>query len=401
MKFNYQARDKSGQVQTGVVEASSKETALSVLQKHDLFVTYLEEVKLPIYARQIPLFAKPSRKDLVMFTRQFSIMFKSNVPVVETLETIAYQIRKIDFKEKIFKIAEEVEAGSTLSDALALYPEIFTRFYVSMVRSGEISGKLSESLEFLADYLERENVFMGKIISALVYPAFIVIVFLLIGFLMGTMVVPELTKVLETSQTDLPFITKAVIFGADFLKNYWWLVLAVITAVIVFGGRLLKSPEGRSFMDKNTLHVPMVGPFLKKLYLSRTAMNLSTLISGGLPIAQALEVTAGIVNNEVYRDVIMKAQEAVVAGQTISSSLSNYPDIFSPLFVQMAMVGERTGRLDSSLTNIVNFYQEEVERELEAFVKIFEPLLILILGGLVGGLAAALLLPLYGSIQSF
>jgi len=207
--------------------------------------------------------------------------------------------------------------------------------------------------------------------------------------------------VILQNQENLPWITRFVINAANFLRQYWWVVIVLFGAAVFSLFRFIKSPKGRSILDRLCLDLPMIGPFFKKVYLSRVAMNLSTLISGGLPIAQALEVTSSIVGNEVYRDIILSAQEAVVAGQTISSSLANYPDEFSPLFVQMALVGERTGRLDSALENIVEFYQKEVERALEAFTKIFEPVLILILGGAVAGLAAALLLPLYGSIQSF
>ena len=401
MKFNYQARNKEGQVQTGVVEASSRESALVLLQKSDLYVTFLEGIKVPFYARQIKFLSRISRKDIVMFTRQLSIMFKSNVPIVESLEGLAHQAEKTEFKEKIFKLAESVEGGATLSQALALYPEVFNQFYVSMIKSGEVSGKLPETFDYLADYLEREHGFTSQILTAMVYPAFVLIVFLIIGSLMGTMVIPQLIGILEESGTELPLITKIVISGANILNNYWWVIIILFVGLGFFIQRFLKTKEGKVFIDRASLNLPLIGGFFRKVYLSRTAMNLSTLISGGLPIARALEVTANIVGNEVYRKIILKAQEGVVAGRTISSVLSNYPKVFSPLFVQMPVVGERTGRLDSALINIVDFYQKEVERALEAFVKIFEPLLILILGFLVAGLAVALLLPLYGTIQSF
>ena len=183
MKFNYQARSKEGQVQAGLIEASSKEAALVLLQKHGLYVTFLEEIKVPFYARRIDFLTRTSRKDIVMFTRQLSIMFKSNVPIVESLQTLAYQIRNVSLKEKIFKIAEVVEGGTTLSQALGLYPGVFSQFYVSMVKSGEVSGELSGSLDYLADYLEREHSFVSQIIGAMVYPVFVLILFLVIGFL--------------------------------------------------------------------------------------------------------------------------------------------------------------------------------------------------------------------------
>jgi len=401
MKFNYEARSKDGKVQSGVVEATSKEAALALLQKHDLYITFLEQEEKSLFIKDIQIFSRVTTREVVMFTRQFSIMFRSNVPVVESLQTLAHQTTNVKFKENIFKVAEEIEGGATLSQGLALFPEIFSEFYVSMVKSGEVSGKLSESLDFLADYLEREHNLTAQMISSLTYPAFVIFVFLIIGFLMGTMVVPQLTMVLEGSDADLPWVTNAVIAGASFLQVYWWLVILVFVGFGVFLFQFLRTKEGKALKDKLSLELPVIGPFFKKIYLARTAMNLSTLISGGLPIAQALEVTSSIVGNEVYREAILEAREAVVGGQPISSAFANYPKIFSPLFIQMTIVGERTGNLGTVLVNIVDFYQKDVERAMESFMKIFEPALILILGVLVAGLAAALLMPLYGSIQSF
>jgi len=396
MKFSYQARTPEGQIQSGVVEASSKEAALSLLQTYGLYVTSLEEEKKPpFFLKRIEIFQRVSRKDIALFSRQLAILFKSNVPVIESLQTIAKQMKKRNFKEKIFKIAEKVEGGTPLSQALGFYPQIFSPFYTSVVKSGEAAGKLSEVLSYLADHTEREYNFYSKVIGAMVYPIFVFFVFTIILALMVTLVIPKLTQILTESGQALPLVTKAVIKTSDFLRDWWWLILLFLLGIFVFISQIIKTKQGKIFVDEFSLKLPLFGDFIKKIYLTRIAENLSTLISAGLPIMQALEITGEIAGNDVYRNIVLKTRDGVKRGELISVILSRYPESFPPLFIQMATVGEKTGRLDSTLMNIVNFYQGEVERTLDGFVKLLEPILIIILGLIVAGLIASVLLPLY------
>jgi len=396
MKFNYLARSLEGQIQSGVVEASSKEAALSLLQTHGLYVTLLEEEKkVPLFTARIQFFQRVSRKDIVLFSRQLAILFKSNVPVIESLQTIANQTKKHSFKEKIFQIAEKVEGGTPLSQSLAFYPKIFSPFYTSVIKSGEVAGKLSEVLGYLADHTEREHNFYSKVIGAMVYPVFVLFVFIIILVLMITFVIPNLTQVLIESGQSLPFITRAVIKSSDFLRNWWWLILIFLLGILFFAAQFFKTSQGKNFVDKVSLDLPLFGEFLKKIYLTRIAENLSTLISAGLPIIQALEVTAEIVGSNTYSDIIFKTRDGVKRGEPISSIFSKYPESFPPLFLQMTTVGEKTGQLDSVLMNVVNFYQGEVERTLDTIVKLLEPIMIICLGLIVAGLIASVMLPLY------
>jgi len=396
MKFNYLARTPEGQIQSGVVEASSREAALSLLQTHGLYVTLLEEEKKPpILTKRIRIFQRVSRKDIVLFSRQLAILFKSNVPVVESLQTLANQTKKQSFKETIFKIAEKVEGGTPLSQSLAFYPTIFSPFYTSVVRSGEVAGKLSEVLGYLADHTEREYNFYSKVIGAMVYPVFVLFVFMVIVALMITFVIPTLTQVLREGGQELPLITQIVIRTSDFLRIWWWLILLFLFGFIIIGSQFVKTKTGKIFIDELSLKLPLFGEFLKKIYLSRIAENLSTLISSGLPIIQALEITGEIVGNDVYRTIVLKAKDGVQRGEPISLMLSRYPESFPPLFIQMTTVGEKTGQLDLVLMNIVNFYRAEVERALDSYVKLLEPILIIGLGLIVAGLIASVMLPLY------
>ena len=396
MKYNYQVRTKKGEVQTGIVEASSREAAIVLLRKYGLYVTILEEATaLPIYAKRLKLFEGITRQDIVLFSRQLSIMFKSKVPLVESLNVLSGQTRNLDLKERILDLSEEVEGGTSFSGALSRHPEIFSSFYISMVKAGEVSGTLSESLEYLADHLEREYHLTSKIRGALLYPALIVVVVLLVITMMIFFVIPNLSEVLIGSGSELPTATKIVINSAAFLRKFGWVLGLVILLVIFAAFRYYRSQKGKKFFDGLFLKIPVIGPFLKTINLALFAENLSTLISGGLPIASALQTVGEIVGNSRYKEVIFEARDRVRKGETISSVLSAAPEVFPPVFVQMTLVGERTGTLDSTLMNIVNFYKKEIDRTIDNLLSILEPLLIVILGVVVAGLMLAILLPLY------
>jgi len=396
MQFNYQARNKEGQIQTGTVEASSKEAAIILLQKQDLYVTALKEAgRGPAYAKRITIFETISSKDIVLFSRQLSIMFKSRVPLVEALDVLAVQTENPDFKEKVLELSADVEGGTTFSNALAKYPKIFSSFYISMVKAGEASGKLSESLSYLAEHLEKEYHLMSKIKGAMVYPVLILFFALVVLLIMIFFVIPNLTKVLKETGQELPFITVAVIGLTDFLKKWFWPLSGIMIGSLIYLIRYSRTKQGKKAFDKLFLKMPSFGPFLKTMYLSRFAENLSTLISGGLPITNALEITADIVGNSVYKEVILEARDKVRRGDTISSALKAVPEVFPPMFCQMTMVGEKTGTLDKSLMDVVDFYQKETERTIESLLAVLEPAMIMFLGAVVGGLMFAVLMPLY------
>lgn len=395
MKFSYQARTKEGEIQTGETEASSREAALSLLQRSGLFVTYLIESQEPFWQKSVGFLAKTRKGDIVFFTRQLAIMIKSNIPVVESLETIARQTKKKDFQEKIMKLAEQIEGGTPLSQALTTFPEIFSPFFIGMVKSGEVSGNIPESLDYLADYLEREDDFRSKLIAALTYPAFVIVVFIAIMFVMAIMVVPEFGEIFAETGVELPWLTKLVIKLSTFLKEQWWLPLLFIFGLGIGLVSVFKNKIAKKRLDRFLLDLPLIGDFFKKVYLSQIALNLSTLIAGGVPISQALEIVADVVDNHVYQQAIFQTREGVRAGQTMSSVFSAHPEEFSLLFIQMVIVGEKTGNLENSLQNIVSFYQKQVERTLESFVKLLEPMLIIVLGILVVGLAMSLFVPLF------
>lgn len=401
MKFDYQARTKTGQIQSGSVEATSRESALNLLRSSNLFVTALEQSSAPFYAKPLKFFDKIPHKEVVIFSRQMAIMFQSEIPPVEALNTIAKQIKNETMKEKIFDIVEKVEGGSQLSKTLALYPEIFSSFYVNMVKAGEASGKLSEVFVYLADYLEKEYDFNRKIRGAMIYPAFLTVVFLAVIALIIFFVVPQLSQFLAEADKELPGITRFILSSSEFLRSWGLLLLLLPLAGAAFIYFYAKSKEGKSFFDRNLLKMPILGGFLKSVYLARVSLNLSTLISGGLHIVQALGVTSSVVGNEVYKNIVIATSEGVKKGEPVSVSLAKYPDEFPPLFIQMMVVGEKTGRMAFALKNTVDFYQKETDRALDNLMRLLEPLIIVVFGVLVGGLVASVILPVYQIIGGF
>lgn len=399
MKFSYQARTEDGDIQSGIVEAFSREAALAILQKHGIFITALEEAEAhPIFAKKIKLFRGISRRDKAIFARQLSIMFKSKVALTESLRVMVTQTESLSFREKILKITEDVEAGASLSKALSRFSEVFSPFFISIIKSGETAGKLSKALEYLADHLERENDFYSRIQGAMLYPIMVMVVMGGVVLIMVLFVFPQISQIVKDMGVEPPLMTRIVFGTVDFIKK-WIIVmiLAFITAVL-FLYQYLKTKEGKTLWNKVSLKIPVISGLLKKIYLSRFAENLSTLISGGVQIAPALETAGEVVGNEVYKAIILEARDAVRKGNQINSVFAKYPESFPPLFTQMTSVGERTGTLEETLMHLVSFYQKEVNRSLENVLDLLVPLTIVVLGIVVGGMVGSVILTLYNVV---
>jgi type IV pilus assembly protein PilC len=402
MKYNYQARTKDGLIQVGVIEVSSKKEAIELLQKEGLYVTHLEKIEVkPFYFRQIEFFNKARKKDVMVFCRQLSMMLKSGVSLVDSLKSLAVQTNKPIFRDQISQISDDVEGGVYFSEALAKYPGVFSNFFINMIKSGEASGKLSGSLNYLAEHLEREYNLVNKIKSGMTYPAFILVVFLGMAAMGIFFILPSFKETLESLNVELPVLTKIVLSSGDIIKQ-WWLVGLIGFIVLGVGlWRYFKTEEGKDVVGRISLKLPIIGKLVKKTQLSRFTENLSTLILAGLPITQALDIVSGVTGNSVYQKIIGKAQEGVRRGETMSSVLEQYPKYIPALVTQMIKVGERTGCLDEALLNVANFYQEEVNRGIDSLVDIIEPILIVILGGLIAFLMISIITPVYKGMSNF
>lgn len=395
MKFRYQARTKKGELREGIIEAASQDSAVSILQKSNLFVTKIEPVKVPFYAREISIGKKISKRDLAIFSRQLSIMVSSGVPLIDALNTLGIQTENRYFRQRIIKIAEYVEGGKKFSEALSFFPKLFDNFYIGMIKSGEASGKLAESLNYLADHIEREYYLESQVKGAMIYPAFVITVIFVVLGIIEFFVVPKITKIFEGTNVQLPLMTRGIIGFSMFGRRWGWMVILILAAIIFCLSTYLKTKEGKEKWGYFSLKIPWVKSFLKNLYIARFAENLSVLISGGLSISQALHLTADVVANPAYKKAILKARDRARKGEQISTALMEYPDLFTPVLIQMVQTGERTGKLESTLKNAVTFYQREVEIKLRRMLSILEPTLIVFLALVVGLIVAFIILPLY------
>jgi type IV pilus assembly protein PilC len=398
MKYSYQAKDSTGKTIAGVIEAGSRDEVLDVLSAKNLYPTLLEEKEKAGFfstSFSVPFLNRISQKEIVMLSRQLAIMIDSNVSPAEALDALANQTTNKSMKEKLGRISSDIRGGSLLSKAFSKYPEIFSIFYVNMVRSGEVSGDLPRILERTADHVESEYNIRSKTTGAMVYPGVILGIFVLIFIVLMTFVVPNLVKVLTASGQQLPITTRILIAISDFFVTRWYIVMVILGAIIGFIIYYPKTKEGKEVIDTFILKIPVFGRFFQNLFLTRFAENFSTLIAAGIPIADALEVVADLIDNNVYRRIILETRNRVIKGEGIAFALSQHEKEITPLFVQMASVGEKTGRLDSSLLNIVRFFKRETEVFISSMSSIIEPILIIGLAVMVAFLVAAILLPIY------
>ncbi len=399
MKFIYQTRSKEGKIERGTIEASSKEAAAALLQKYNIFVISLKEIKTPFsFSIGGLLGKKVSKKDLTIFSRQLAVMIDSRVPVVQSLLSLASQTTKDDFRDKITRISELVEEGNNLSEAFSSFPEVFDVFYTNLIRSGEATGKISDSLYYLSNHLEREYDITAKIKGAMIYPIVILSALAVVIVIVMTVVMPNLIVILKEVGGEIPLTTRILIGFYDFSAHYGWIILIALLGLVVFLVYYLKTKEGRKIYDKIVIRIPFIGGFLEKTFFVRFAENLSTLITAGLPITRALKITKDTIDNFIYKEIVGEVEKGVSEGAKISSVLVRYPERIPAFVIQMIKVGEETGKLDRTLMEIVNFYQKEITRIVDNFMTIIEPILILILGLGVALLAISVLSPMYGML---
>lgn len=403
MKFSYQAKTPQGQLQKGIVDATSREAAIDVLQKNGLVILNLKSAsEISLMTRRIQFLERVKTSDIVLFSRQLATLFSAKVPLAESLQILSGQIAGPYFRGVIIDTMRDVEGGMAFSQALSRHPKAFSGYYVGMIKSGEASGKLEETLDYLAVSVERQYTLSSKVFNALIYPIFVLAVFITIMVLMFTFVVPKLKLFVEEAGQELPLVTKIIFNISDFLVNYgYWILPFVILGAGFTARYILRTPEGQLLFDKFKLRLPIFGMLFQKIALSRFADSLSTLIAGGLPMVQAIVITSDVVGNMEYKNILAKVAEQVKKGFSISSVLKLYPLIIPSMVTQMIFVGEETGKLEEVLKKVADFYEKETVRSLDTLVTMIEPFLIVMLGGFVFVLISAILLPIYNLAQGF
>ena len=402
MKFRYNARTQQGELQTGFVEATNREAAAGILTGHNLFVLSLESSeKRHRYDFITGIFNRVKISDLMIFTRQFATLMESKVPLNTVLKTLYKQTNNQILKEAVFQISSDIGAGLSLSQAMERQKGIFSEFYLNMIRSAEITGRLEEAAQFLADYLEKESIWKSKIRSAMIYPVIVIIMFIAVAGIMVVVVFPQIAPVFEETGMDLPVLTKIFLGAGSFIIQWWWAVLLILAIFIFVIADYFHTPEGEAVLDEISVKVPIIGNLFKKLYISRFAESTNILIKGGIPITQAIGISANAIGNVVYRDILLEMAEGVRGGELLSDLLAKNEYYFPILVSQMVAIGEGTGRLDSILSKVSDFYTREVNDALNNLVELIQPILIAGIGVLIGLLFASILIPIYNLAQAF
>ncbi len=396
MLFAYKAIDSSNTQREGKVEASSIDAAITVVQKRGYTIISIDPVedKKSLFDIELSLFKSVKAKEIVILSRQISTLFQAHVSPLRIFRLLSAEVENPMLQNVLNRIVDDLQGGSSISRALAAHPGVFSNFYVNLVRSGEESGSLDKSFSYLADYLDRSYEIATKARNALIYPAFVVGVFCIVMILMLTMVIPKVAQILIDSGSELPIYTKIVIGFSNFLVDWVGIIFIFLSVAIIGVWQFIKSPVGARAMDEFVLSIPYVGDLKRKLILTRLCDNMSTMLSNGISIVPALEVTSEVVENAVYVEILTATLADVKAGRSFADAIAEYPEIPTVLS-QMIRVGEETGSLSEILGTLALFYRREVNNAIDTLIGLIEPVMIVMLGLGVGLLLASVLMPIY------
>ena len=405
MLFTYKAIDVTNVQREGTVEAPTVDAAISAVQKRGYTLTSIEEIDSTSGLRgllniKFSFLNSVSNKDIVILSRQIATLFQAQVSPLRIFRLLSAEMSNDQLKIVLNQVVEDLQAGSSISRALSEHPKVFSSFYVNLVRAGEESGSLERSFDYLADYLDRQYEVVAKARNALIYPAFVISIFMGVMALMLTLVIPNITAILIESGQELPIYTKIVIGLSNFMVDY----IALIMIVLAFGGagliRFIKTDVGRRMFDEFMISIPYLGDLQRKLLLTRICDNMATMLSSGISIVQALEVTADVVDNTVFREIIQSTLVEVKGGRSFADALGEHKEIPGVL-TQMAKVGEESGSLAVILTTLSNFYRREVNNAVDTLISLIEPAMIVVLGFGVMVLLASVLMPIYNLTSAF
>ena len=395
MLFKYESITNTGEKKSGQVEASSKDSAIATLQRRDLIISSIKEEEQKNGVLGSSFFEKKIKmKDVVIMSRQISTLFEAQVSALKAFHLLASNTENPSLVKVLSNISTNIESGMSISEALSRHPKAFSLFYINMVKAGEESGKLTQTFSYLAEYLDRQYQLTSKTKNALIYPAFVIGVFFVVMLLMLLFIVPRLATIIKDSGQVLPMSTKLVFMASDMVINYGLYLLVGFVLFVIYIYRLTQSTSGLKYLDRLKLSIPVLKNIYIKLYLSRIADNLDTLLSSGVTIIRAMELTSVIVGNRVYEDIIKDATEKIKGGNSLSIAFSGSSDI-PAIMVGMIHVGEETGSLGSILKTLGRFYGREVNEAVDTMVSLIEPAMIVGLGLGVGLLLTSVLMPIY------
>ena len=396
--YEYKALTATGKETKGTREAASKAALREALLKNKI---YLSSAKEKTGAKadgekkslSIQLGTGVSKQDIKDFTSQFCTLQKAAIPLVECLNALGDQAEKETLKTAIMDIKSKVSEGSTLADAMSGYPKLFDTLYISMIRAGESSGSLDVVLERLTGFLESQQKLRSKVVGAMVYPAIMIIIGGILMIVLLVFVVPRVTKLFEQQRKELPAITRLLLFMTDVVNHYWFILIAIAIGIGYGFKKWVATPKGRELWDKFLLKIPIIGNINRLVAISRFAKTLATLLASGVPLLKAMDIVKATLGNVILSKVVETAHEAVREGETLAAPLKRSGE-FPALMIHMISVGERAGRLEDMLNSVATTYEDQVSVKVEALTSLLEPLMIVVMGGTIGFVVIAILLPI-------
>lgn len=397
--YLWKGRTPSGTIENGEITAANPAEVQKILRERKIVPTSIrskpKEITLPFLKGRV------SSRAISVFTRQFSVMINAGLPLIKCLDIQVAQVESEKFKSVLKDLIAAVEGGSTLADALREHKEIFGDLYINMVEAGEKGGSLATILARLADYLEKADAIKRKVKGAMVYPAAIVIVSIIAVAVLLTFVIPVFATLFKDLGGQLPLPTRIVIALSDFLRKYFFLIVAIIIGLVIAIRYYYKTEVGHLQMDAFMIKLPIFGTLIKKQAIARFSRTLSTLLSSGVNILDALEITAGTTGNKLVENAVLRSRTSIAQGESIADPLSKEKALFPPMVVQMITIGEQTGGLDEMLSKVADFYDDEVDQAVANLMNALEPLVIVVLGGVIGGMVMAMYLPIFKMAQQF
>jgi len=392
--FKWQGKDRQGQNLQGQIEASSTAAAVMQLRRQQIVPLQLREEKTKRASFQFSLGSRIKEKEVAVFTRQLATMIDAGLPLVQSLEVLSSQQENVAFKNVLLSVKRDVEGGATFSDALRKHPKAFGDLYTNLVTAGEIGGTLDIILSRLSQYMEKSIALKKRVKGAMVYPASILGVCVLVVIVLLVFVIPVFEKMFQGFGAALPTPTQYVIALSKFVQGNLFLLIGGLVGVVILFRQYRKTESGRMITDRALLKAPVFGPLLVKIAIARFSRTLGTLVSSGVPILDGLNITAKASGNKVLEEAILKTRASISEGKTIAEPLSE-ASVFPGMVVQMIGVGESTGSLDAMLNKIADFYDEEVDATVAALTSLLEPLMMVVLGVLIGGMMVAMYLPIF------
>lgn len=396
--FEYKGVDTKGKNIKGYVDANNTADARTRLRRENVFVTEIAEslkVQAASSSTDIPFFARNvSVQDLSLMTQQLSTLLASGVPLVDSLSALVDQVENIKLKQALSDIRGRVNEGSSLADSMRQHPKIFNNLYTNMIRAGEASGALEAVLDRLTIFTENQNRLQGKVISAMAYPIFMILMSVVSVIVIMTVVMPKLIDLYAGLDQALPLITRILIAASNFMTGYWYILIALTGFIVWIVRRYLKTEKGKYWLDEKLLNLPLFGSLFRMVAVSRFANTLSTLLASGVPILTSMDIVKRVVDNRVLADVLERVRVNLAEGDSIAEPLRKSKQ-FPPLVTHMIAVGEKSGELEAMLAKVADTYTNQVETKVETLTSLIEPIMILVMVVVIGSIIASVMLPIF------